>query len=189
MTVATRRCSTVENGEGVFRITYTAVKAKASAPLPPHTSTCAALTRHAVCALGPHREGTRSRRCGRRLTGAGGGLLTSGRKERGPIRRLMLTWPPGPLASVSFLLSGIHPCRQSSRAGAAPAPPVGERRGPVSVPLPTLDKEYGLQTLIRCTNTLPSLLLRVKLQICVRVLRSLFRQGATCRASSLSIVH
>ena len=44
----------------------TLVKAKTSAPLPLPNPSCAALTQRALCVLSPHREGTRSRRCGRR---------------------------------------------------------------------------------------------------------------------------
>ena len=41
---------------------------------------------------GPHRKGTRSRRCGRRLTEKQGGKLTSSRRGTwGPLRRLQLT--------------------------------------------------------------------------------------------------
>jgi hypothetical protein len=66
---------------GVFQITYTGVKTKTSAPPPLHPTTCAVLTRRAAWRLSPHRTGTRSRRCGRRLTGVLTGLLTVGRTE------------------------------------------------------------------------------------------------------------
>lgn len=42
--------------------------------------------------LGPHRKGTRSRSCGRRLIGTQRERLTSGRRDTwGPLRRLQLT--------------------------------------------------------------------------------------------------
>ena len=48
--------------------------------------------------LGPHRTGTRSRRCGRRLTGMHRERLTVGREGSwGPLRRLQLTCFPSDL--------------------------------------------------------------------------------------------
>ena len=73
----------------------TAVKAKTSAPLPLPATSRAALTRCAVCLPSPHREGTRSRRCGRRLTEHRGDCSRPAEKEMwGPLRRLQLTGPP-----------------------------------------------------------------------------------------------
>ncbi len=67
-----------------------------------------------------------------------------------------------------------------------------EKRGSVSVPQPTLDKESGLQTLIRCTNTLPSLMVGVKLQepsgsgLNTTAAPHLARQAVWCRRPSRS---
>jgi hypothetical protein len=76
----------------------TLVKAKTSAPLPLPTTSCAALTQRALGALSPHREGTRSRRCGRRLTGGTHrGLLTSGtRMNLGTVWAAPADWGPVP---------------------------------------------------------------------------------------------
>jgi hypothetical protein len=64
-----------------------------------------------------------------------------------------------------------------------------EKQGTVDVPLPTSDKKSRLQTLIRSTNTSPSLLSRVKLQFVIRVLQYLFSKGSyPSEASPLSTV-
>jgi hypothetical protein len=54
-----------------------------------------------------------------------------------------------------------------------------EKRGSVSMPRPSSDEKYGLQTLIRSTNMLPSFCSRVKLQVGIRVLRCQILQLAT----------
>jgi hypothetical protein len=56
---------------------------------------------------------------------------------------------------------------------------VVEKRGSVGVPLPTSDEKYGLQTLIRSTNTPPSFYSRVELQVGMRVPRNPCQQLAT----------
>jgi hypothetical protein len=56
---------------------------------------------------------------------------------------------------------------------------VVEKRGSVGMPLPTSDEKYGLQTLIRSTNTPPSFCSRVELQVGMRVLRNPCQQLAT----------
>ena len=57
-----------------------AVKAKQARPHRSRHPPRAALTCHALSRSSPHRGGTRSRRCGRRLTGTREGQLTVGRK-------------------------------------------------------------------------------------------------------------
>jgi hypothetical protein len=76
----------------------TLVKAKTSAPLPLPSTSCAALTQRALGALSPHREGTRSRRCGRRLTGGTRREpLTSGPKMNlGTVWAAPADWGPVP---------------------------------------------------------------------------------------------
>src|SRR5579884_412766 len=161
----------------------TAVKAKTSAPSHALSPTCAALTRRALWTRSPHREGTRSRRCGRRLTGERGERLTSGRKRNGGT-----DWatPAGwaampPLACLSSVrCSWVPSCASAGHERLFQQKSWWvEKRGSVGVPLPTLDKESGFQTLIRCTSTLPSLPLRVELHERSKVLRCLFQQIAS----------
>jgi hypothetical protein len=150
----------------------TAVKAKASAPPPRRPTTRAALTRPALGAAGPHREGTRSRGCGRQLgaparqhrgrpwTGAGGGW--------GPSWRLHRT---GEARSVSARRNG-------GAAGDLSRPQAGEQPDSVSVPRPPVDQDAEIQPRLRGTNTLPSRRTRVEPQDDVRVLRSPGQQVA-----------
>jgi hypothetical protein len=146
-----------------------------------------------ACSVGswPAPEGTRSRRCGRRLTGERRERLTSGRNRNGGTDSATpadwATWPP--LASWPFVrCSRLPGCASTCHKLISQLNNWWvEKPGPVSVSQPTLDKESGLQPFIRSPNTLPSLLIRVKLQGGTRVLRCLFQQRAT--PLRFSIVH
>ena len=171
----------------------TAVKTKTSAPLPPRTPSCAVLTRCALCALSPHRKGTRSRRCGRRLTGAPGGPLTCGRRKdvgtawAAPAEQATRP-PPSHLSPVCFCWAAlrlpthhglIHPSKHWW----------AEKRGSVGVPLPTSDQKSGLQARVRSTNTPLSFLTRVKLQGTVEFCGTSTRKVRPFWASPSSTVH
>src|SRR6266699_2615913 len=77
---------------------------------------------------------------------------------------------PLTLAAASWSMSGVM--KKSKKYGM-------EKRSTVGMLQPTLDKESGLQTLIRCTNVPPSLSLRVKAPSAGKVLRYLLWEGAT----------
>jgi hypothetical protein len=88
----------------------TAVKAKASAPRPRYRTARAALTRRASEPPSPHRKGTRSRRCGRQLTGRasqrGGYAHARQQEEVGTVPAAPTDWSqamqdhPGPSRTI-----------------------------------------------------------------------------------------
>jgi hypothetical protein len=125
----------------------TAVKAKTSAPLPLPATSCAALTRCAVSLPSPHREGTRSRRCGRRLTRAQGGRFTSARKgDVGTVSAAPADWATIPPLSYLFFVRFQWGLICASTYGERLRPPNTwwvEKRDPVGVPLPTSDQKCG----------------------------------------------